>query len=163
MSKSLFFFLYFEENFVPPLMRANISTWLAILLAWVQQNTAYVIMQIYLFIVRNHATEPNMPFFCPERQGKRRKKKKRRRRSDRCRCHAEPEGMLLRMSHSVRSYQQGLALRQPLPPHPHPTLSLSSTEIRGVSSEHSSWSWHFSPASYASAHRGAKRTSRKQP
>lgn len=32
-------------------MRAVISV--------VQQNTAYVIMQIYLFIVCNHATEPN--------------------------------------------------------------------------------------------------------
>lgn len=57
------FFLNFEESFVPPLKRANISAWLAIPLAAVQQNTAYIIMQIYLFIVCNHATEPNMPFF----------------------------------------------------------------------------------------------------
>ena len=33
------------------------------LLAAIQQNSAYIIMQIYLFIVCNHATEANMPFF----------------------------------------------------------------------------------------------------
>ena len=33
------------------------------LLAAIQQNSAYVIMQIYLFIVCIHATGPNMPFF----------------------------------------------------------------------------------------------------
>lgn len=52
-------------------------------LAAIQQNSAYVIMQIYLFIVCNHATGPNMPFFfffCSEKQGQRvggnKKKKK---------------------------------------------------------------------------------------
>lgn len=37
--------------------------WFATVSVAVQQNTAYVIMQIYLFIVCNHATEPNMAFF----------------------------------------------------------------------------------------------------
>ena len=65
---------------------------------------SYVIMQICLFIVCNHATEPNMPVFCPERQERRRKRK---RKSDRCCCcHVEPEGTLLRMSRRVRSYHQ---------------------------------------------------------
>lgn len=61
---------------MPPLMRANISARLAILLAAVQQNTTYVIMQIYLFIVCNHATEPNMLFFCSEKQGRRKRRQK---------------------------------------------------------------------------------------
>lgn len=37
-------------------------------LAAFKQNTAYVMMQIYLFVVCNHATEPNLPFFCKEEE-----------------------------------------------------------------------------------------------
>ena len=55
------------------------------LLAAIQQNSAYVIMQIYLFIVCNHATEANMPFFiiffCSEKAGaksRRQQKKKKK-------------------------------------------------------------------------------------
>lgn len=66
-------------------------------------------MQVYLFIVCNHATEPN-PLLL-RKAGKRRRKEGHK--SDH--CHAEPEGMLLRMLHCIRYYQQDLALRQPLP------------------------------------------------
>lgn len=78
------------------------------------------------------------PFFAQkgrEGGGIGQQQKKKKKEIDRCRCHAEPEGMLLRMSHSVRSYQQGLALRQP--------LQFLLHRIRGVNGEHSSWSCVF--------------------
>ena len=63
------FFLSFEQRLVPPWMRANIARLTHKTLSAVQQNTAYVIMLIYLFIVCNHATEPFF-FLNPERKGK---------------------------------------------------------------------------------------------
>lgn len=65
------------------------------------------------------------------KNGKRRRQKKK---SDRCRCHAEPQAMLLGMSHSVRSYQWGLASRRPLPS--------VVRWIIGLSGEHTSCVFH---------------------
>lgn len=75
---------------------------------WLHFSDTCVIMQIYIFIVCNHATEPTMYFLCLKSQGRRRRRRK----------HEVTAVAVVRSRrgccgerHGVRSDQQGLALR----------------------------------------------------
>lgn len=84
------------------------------------QNTAYVMLQIYLFIVCSHATEPNVPsfFFSLDPKLGKEKEGNVKNKSDRCRCHAEPEGDAAKnvAPRSVTPAGLGLKAASPLSP-----------------------------------------------